>query len=303
MQDTKKKNELVRNGMDNGILDSTSKGRPSQDTAEDAGDLAAFLREKEENLAMTQTNDVKDFRNDEMTSGKQYRNLYKDKKVIRRKITKTNADGSQTTTFKFIINDDEALAKASKKGPMKKLGIFDLNKKSNNATTPIGHSLFEEDESSMRLVHKRKTNRGRGGRRSDADYNPPRSRGTGSKLKGKQEKKKQKRKREDDDDIYLRPTLRRGTNNRKGRGSARELKPHAKMAEALEDIRSTVEKRPNSGPFHRPVDRIACPTYYEIIINPIDLQSIRDKIKRCVSEKVVKASFFSFFCKLLTFVA
>ena len=255
MRDTKKKNELVRSEMDNGLLNSTTNGKPSQDAADDAGALAAFMRERKEDLALTKTNDDKVIKTDEANAGKQYRNLYKDKKVVRRKITKTHADGTQTTTFKFIINDDETLMLASKKDTMKKrgVGILDFKKKSNNTNNLVlGHSIFEDDISSIKLIQKRRPNRGRGGRRIDGDYVPKGKGSSQSRVKGKQDKRRQKRKREEDDeDIYLR----RGTNNRKARGSARELKPHAKFAESLEDIRSTVEKRPSSGPFHRPVDR------------------------------------------------
>lgn len=41
-----------------------------------------------------------------------------------------------------------------------------------------------------------------------------------------------------------------------------------------------VEARPFSGPFKRPVNRRMIPRYYEIISDPIDLQTIRDKNAR-----------------------
>ena len=43
---------------------------------------------------------------------------------------------------------------------------------------------------------------------------------------------------------------------------------------------STVETRPLSGPFKRPVNRRMIPRYYEVISDPIDLQTIRDKNAR-----------------------
>ena len=42
----------------------------------------------------------------------------------------------------------------------------------------------------------------------------------------------------------------------------------------------SVEGRPHSGAFRRPVSRRAYPNYYELISDPIDLQTIRDKNKR-----------------------
>ena len=41
-----------------------------------------------------------------------------------------------------------------------------------------------------------------------------------------------------------------------------------------------VEARPGSRPFDKPVSRRALPRYYEVISNPIDLSTIRDKIGR-----------------------
>ena len=52
---------------------------------------------------------------------------------------------------------------------------------------------------------------------------------------------------------------------------------HVILADRLEAICSEVEKRPNSGPFHRPINRCSLPKYYEVISEPIDLQTIRDK--------------------------
>ena len=272
MQDTKKTHQLVK--------ERKNKNGLSQDTTDDAGDLAAFLREKEENSALNKPKHEKKLRGD----GKNYANRFKhmDKKVIRRKITKTHPDGTQTVTFEFIIdcNEDE-LAEVSKKAALRRKKQNSEKKKSKTSNPPIGHSMFEEDETTFRTMPvKRGKTRGRN-RNSDADYVQPKKSSVSKKSKQKEGKKKQKRKRdEEDDDIYSRPTLKRGTNNRKGRVSSRELKPHAKMAECLEEIRSVCEKRPHSAAFHRPVDRIACPLYYDSIKNPIDLQTIRDKIKK-----------------------
>jgi hypothetical protein len=75
----------------------------------------------------------------------------------------------------------------------------------------------------------------------------------------------------------------RGTSNRRERGSLRERMPHVILADRLELIRQDVEKRPNSVPFHRPVNRRSLPGYYEVISEPMDLLTIRDKNKRFVS--------------------
>ncbi len=272
MQDTKKKNELIRKSEDS---------KPSQDTAEDAGHLAELIREQKEDQAFKASGDDKPKHNTKYARNR----FHVDKKVIRKKVTRTDPDGSQTIVFKFIVDcDEETISNVSKHMKNKKAasGTFGTKKKSKEVQ--VGHAMFEEDETSIKMIQvKKKTSRGRG-RRSDGDYIPPKAKkvtGSQSKPKQKQEKKKQKRKREEDEeDIYCSHAKRKGTNNRKGRGSARELKPHAKLAELLEEIRSDCEKRPCSGAFHRPVDRIQFPTYYETISNPIDLQTIKEKIQR-----------------------
>ena len=92
-----------------------------------------------------------------------------------------------------------------------------------------------------------------------------------------------KRKRDEDDiEEYNSVARRKGTSNRKERGSIRDRRPHVIFANRLEDIRAMAEARPQSGPFHRAVDARAWPRYYEVISDPIDLSAIRDKIKKYV---------------------
>ncbi len=270
---------MIRSGAKN---DGLRLDKPSQDTAEDAGDLAALMREREENQVLMKTRDIRDG-----TKGVFNRFQYSNpnRKVIRKKIIKTHPDGKQTISFQFVINcDDETLSKISETSGRKKNTAFMGNKKkAKQSLVPMRESMFEEDITAIKVVPlKRKAVRSRGRRSSsDPDYvaTPARS-SSQPKGKKKTEKKRVKRKREDDDeDLYVR-TLPRGSSNRQARGSARELKPHAKIAEALENIRVSCEKRPTSGPFHRPVDITHFPTYFEVIANPIDLQTIRDKIKR-----------------------
>ena len=89
-----------------------------------------------------------------------------------------------------------------------------------------------------------------------------------------------KRKREEEEAEVYAAIKRKGTSNRKERGSIRERRPHVIFADRLESIRAMIESRPTSGPFHKPVNRRALPRYYEEISNPIDLSTIRDRIKR-----------------------
>jgi hypothetical protein len=93
------------------------------------------------------------------------------------------------------------------------------------------------------------------------------------------EKRLKKRKREQEEsEVYTTHSKRKGTaSNRRERGVARERMPHVMFREKIEAIRAEIEMRPTSGVFHRPVSRKAIPRYYEVISEPIDLQTIRDK--------------------------
>jgi len=101
------------------------------------------------------------------------------------------------------------------------------------------------------------------------------------RQKSTQDKRIKKRKREaEEKDLYISNAKRKGTSNRRERGSARERMPHVILADRLEQVRIDVEKRPTSIPFHKKVNKRIYPGYYEIITEPIDLQTIRDKIQR-----------------------
>jgi hypothetical protein len=103
------------------------------------------------------------------------------------------------------------------------------------------------------------------------------------KLKTKvwKEERMRKRKREEEElEVYATSAKRKGTSNRRERGSIRDRRPHVIFAEKLESIRASVEARPFAGPFAKPVNRKLIPRYYEIISHPIDLSTIKDKISR-----------------------
>jgi hypothetical protein len=92
--------------------------------------------------------------------------------------------------------------------------------------------------------------------------------------------KKKRKREEEEDDFYESKYLKKGNSNRRERGSARERMPHVIFADRLEGIRATVERRPNSGAFHRPVSRRDIPRYYEVISQPISLMEIGDRISK-----------------------
>jgi len=146
--------------------------------------------------------------------------------------------------------------------------------------------MFEDEDefeyaTSRRYVTKRGRGRGRGrGAASPggAKRGPKPKLG---KIKLSKEGRPKKRKLEDDDEEYYETGPRKkGTSNRRERGSIRDRRPHVLFAEKLESIRAMVENRPNAGPFQKPVNRRQLPTYYELISNPMDLSTIRDKIQR-----------------------
>ena len=149
-----------------------------------------------------------------------------------------------------------------------------------------------EDEDDFDYAPKRygTTRRGRGRGRGGRAGTPtgakrgPKPKTLLGKLKAKAKDGRKKRKRdEDDDDDYddeeYAIVKRKGTSNRRERGSIRDRRPHVIFAERLESIRAMVESRPLAGPFQKPVSRKALPEYYEKISYPMDLSTIRDKIK------------------------
>jgi len=296
-ENTEKTNELVTNqlrGDTGGEGDAfrsaatLKKNANSEELSKDAMEYAALQRQREEERAN---------KLDMATvTGKKARyagklSVDKDHKVIRRKVTKTQPDGTQQVTFKFFVLPSDVKRVLAEKNAEDDRNLTPKGRKQRKKAKPIiiprdpskplvGHSLFEDEDDGGRL-HVQVKRRARGGRRkADDDYTPSqRSRKT-SKGGRKSTEKKTKRKRSEEDlDLYVTSARRKGTSNRKDRGAARDRMPHVIFADRLEQIRQGCEKRPASGPFHRPVDKIYN-VYHERIKNPIDLQTIRDKIQK-----------------------
>jgi hypothetical protein len=144
--------------------------------------------------------------------------------------------------------------------------------------------MFEDEDegrSGMKLQVSRTTRtiKGKRGGRAPARRHKPQL----GKLKSSMSNESRIRKRQreaEEADLYVVASKRKGTSNRRERGSARDRMPHVVFAGKLENIRSLVEKRPGSIPFHKPVNRRAVPRYYEVISNPIDLSTVREKIHK-----------------------
>jgi transcription initiation factor TFIID subunit 1 len=249
-----------------------------KDLSKDARELAALKRQREEErqtregLASLAPKD----------HGRQIPLL--NRKIIRKKIIKTHPDGRQTISFKFIVHPEEVgqvMARLAQQYTSDRVRLHDRPEYQPDEKQ-IGHSIFE-DEDDYELsnrgrgsLKRRGRGRGRGGSMARA---MPRF----GKLKSKMSTSERMKKRLRDDDefeVYESIARRKGTSNRKERGSIRERRPHVIMADRLETIRAGVEARPASGPFHKPVNRRQWPQYYEKISNPIDLATIRDKIQK-----------------------
>lgn len=250
----------------------------SQDLTKDAREYAALKREREEERTLTAQGAR------EKKSPSPSKSSMTGRKVIRKRITKTYPDGRQTTTFKFILDSEEVeriirkkeeskMDEKAKKAPSKQ------NHKPNDKV--FGHSMFEDEDNFELARSSLRGNRIIKKRGGGVKTKPPmRTQLQLGKLKSRvsSEKRMKKRKREmEEADLYVTASKRKGTNNRRERGVARHRMPHVMMADKLESIRQQVERRPRSGDFHRPVDRRLYPRYYEVISDPIDLQTIRDK--------------------------
>jgi transcription initiation factor TFIID subunit 1 len=252
----------------------------------DAHELAALLKQREQEKAAQE-----DFRA-AAGGGKQFvaTTSMINRKVVRRRITKTHPDGTQTTTFKFICNPEEAgkvMARLEQK-PQAPKRNQELKYQYGEDEKPPGNALFEDDDDFEYSTKGRNAGKRRGGaRRRSGDRAPSRG-GRGTALQfgkrktpvNKEERMRKRRRDEEDLEVYNSHAKRKTTNNRRERGSIRDRRPHVIFAEKLEAIRAAVEARPHAGPFAKPVNRRLVPSYYEKISNPMDLQTVRDKIGR-----------------------
>ena len=301
MMDTSETNQLVAahargNGEGGGKreagLGKLRAAAQDQDLTKDARELAALKRQREEERAAREglMAGTKPDARPEMPMT----DVATNRKVIRKKITKTFPDGRQQTTFKFIVRPEEVgklMAKISeKKESEKPKKVEFLKYEYGREDKPIGHSMFEDEDDfdyasrGRGLTKRRGRGRGRGGTPTGRGARPRTLQLGKLKTKVSKEQRIKKRKREEEEaDLYTTSAKRKGTSNRRERGSIRDRRPHVIFAERLESIRAMVEGRPTSGPFVKPVNRRLLPRYYEVISHPIDLASIRDKIQRYVN--------------------
>lgn len=278
MTDQKKTNQLIASQV--GGAGQLRTAIMDQELNKDAQALAALKKEQEEARA---TNEG--FMN--MNSTNVDGGVATDRKVIRRKITKTQPDGRRTTSFKFVIEPNEVgsiIARLEQGEGSQRKTIVPLHTEPNPDEKPPGHSMFEDEDnfdySSAGRAGKRKggTKRGRNNGR-----NPSKQRGLQigkiKREKATSDERKRKLQREEEEyHAYNVSSRQNGTNNRRERGSIRDRRPHLQLSEKLEAIRREVESRPLSTPFHKAVSMKIVPSYYEKISHPIDLASIRSKV-------------------------
>ena len=275
-----------------------------QDLSKDARELAALKRQRQEER------EAQGLMGSTENASVPQRSLA-GRKVIRRRITKTHPDGSQTTTFKFIVlpaevekvleakKAKEEQTKAAEKKKRRSRHRFDAAKfEDDGGENVVGHSMFEDDDDDenrgggIKIKVQRRTVKKKGGgaasspsKSSASAYSKPKTstvpvnKSLGKTTVGGKGKKKRKRE-EEEDDFYETKFFKKGNSNRRERGSARERMPHVIFADRLEGIRASVERRPNSGAFHRPVSRRDIPRYYEVVSQPISLLEIGDKISK-----------------------
>jgi len=284
------------NESGDGSMRTIGRSLDTQELSKDAREFAALQRQREEERAMQDGLDKKSTLGPDNTKRKKF-------KCIRRKITKTHPDGTQSVTFEFVVHRDkveEIMERMKKDDQDKKKQAEKLSKKKKKTLpdlddeveqdTCVGHATFEDEDNVKKGRRKIKLKIKKESRiiTKKAPFIPARKAShsksnNGSKFTCKQAqvKKKKKRLREmEEEDLYKPHHRTKGTSNRKERGAARERMPHVIYASRLESIREAAEKRPNSHAFHKPVPRNLYPEYYEQINEPIDLQTIRSKIEK-----------------------
>eukprot|EP00816_Leptocylindrus_hargravesii_P003416 CAMPEP_0196808958 /NCGR_PEP_ID=MMETSP1362-20130617/8928_1 /TAXON_ID=163516 /ORGANISM="Leptocylindrus danicus, Strain CCMP1856" /LENGTH=1553 /DNA_ID=CAMNT_0042183479 /DNA_START=42 /DNA_END=4703 /DNA_ORIENTATION=- len=290
MMDVRKTNEILQETT--GL--AGRKANQNKEMSGDARDLVALQRDLKEERAVEEGLAKKDKMKDDSAAPI----IDPDRKVVRRKITRMHPDGTTTVTFKFIISQSEvdnviaAKASASSSSKKKKSSKMSSENNASGFRAKVGHAMFE-DEDDM-IIDKRsikfQITTSADGKISKRPY-PPKAMPKSSRTKvnigmlnqrASAEKKSRKRQRAADErDIYSNARIRTGTSNRRERGAARDRMPHMKFADRLKEIQLQVEKRPNVGAFLRPVDRRQIPRYYEVISQPIDLSTIRNKNTQC----------------------
>ena len=296
--------------------------------SKDARDLFALRRQMDEEKAAQEGLQASTGTNNAADALERHAAAMANRKVIRKRITKTYPDGRVTTTFRFILHPEEVgkiearLAQKDNNNPKKLSGFSSSSRSRDDPSTrggssnnnisssrsrewnyqygddekPPGHAMFEDEDNFEYSGRGRSNQSGNSKRRGGGAGATGRKRGEGrtaprqargplqfGKLKTKvsEEERMRKRKREEEElEVYTAQAKRKSTNNRRERGSIRDRRPHVMFSNKLESIRQAVEQRPFVGPFVKPVNRKAVPRYYEVISNPIDLQTIRDKIKR-----------------------
>jgi len=290
MMDRSEANQLVaahaRGSEGEGALGQLRAATQDQDLTKEAREFAALKREREEERAAQEGMQSMRTKNEDKAAGA----LGIGRKVIRRRTIKTHPDGKQTVTFKFILHPDEVgkiMARLEQNLDERKSQNKEFRFEHDEDEKPPGHAMFEDEDD---FEYSSKGRLQTGGRRRGVKRRGVTGRTTPSgrafqigKLKTRvsKEDRMRKRKREEEElEVYTTTAKRKGTNNRRERGSIRERRPHVIYAEKLELIRAAVEARPYAGPFMKPVNRRLIPTYYEKISHPIDLQTIRDRIAR-----------------------
>jgi hypothetical protein len=291
MMDRSETNQLVaahaREQEGDGGLGQLRAAAQDNDLSKDARELAALKRQREEERAAHEgLQSAKPSKEMLMTSS-----AVTNRKVIRKRTTKTHPDGKQTTTFKFVLHPEEVgkiLSRLQQQTDDDRPRTRELTYEHGSDEKPPGHAMFEDADdfeySSRGRLHTHKRRGGSRRRGGTGGRGTPRARNLQlGKLKPKvnKEERIKKRKREEEElEVYATSAKRKGTNNRRERGSIRDRRPHVIFAEKLEAVRSAIESRPYAGPFVKPVNSRLIPRYYEVISHPIDLQTIRDKISR-----------------------
>jgi Bromodomain len=277
MVDRSEANQLVaahaRTGEEGTGLGNLRAATQDQDLTKDARELAALKRQREEERVAKQGLKAMKPTNNEIAAAA----FPSDRKVIRKKIIKVQPDGQTTTKFKFILHPDEVgkiMARLAQDPNHGRPQNIEYKYEQSADEKPPGHAMFEDEDdfeysSSGRLHGGRR--RG-GGRRRTGGRGTPRPRIGKLKTRTSNEERMRKRKKEEEElEVYSTAAKRKGTSNRRERGSIRDRRAHVIFAERLEAIRQEIESRPSAGPFLKPVNRKLIPRYYEVISHPIDV--------------------------------
>jgi hypothetical protein len=294
-------------GASTGIFGNSgeAKMREINKNKQDAADLQALRNELAE--------DRQEKKSLEGVTAKQLQQNSKGPKkyVVRRKIVTTHPDGTQTTSFKFIVEPENKptpnylrLVK-ERTEKRRELGLKDAKRKERKIRNEMaaeseakkaeesaaasgtkgqatnnkvfGHAMFADEDVEYEEAMKINIFRQGKGKNNALRFS------TGN-LKERLARRPGRKPKEEDD--YENWTTTKTTSEHRAKKRQRGDNPNVQLNRKLEKVLQQLENRPESVPFRKGVDNKRFPDYKSKIKRPMDIKRIRDRCKSTAYRRV-----------------